>query len=156
VSHEAAQLLLGESPSMAEAIRSEAAEKASASAPKPMRLLKHLQGFARWLRPARPLFIGLGVLSFLIAAFLVLVGDPQSGDSLLLGVVVGLLWCLCALLLIDTFENVPPPASAEQRSLARLKRRIVRLWYALLALAFLGLSVAALLVSKRILGEAFG
>jgi len=121
-----------------------------------MRLLQHLQGFARWLRPARPLFIGLALLSFFIAAFLVLFGDPQSGDSLLLGVVVGLLWCLCALLLIDTFENVPPPASAEQRSLARLKRHIVRLWYALLALAFLGLSIAALLVSKRILGEALG
>ncbi len=141
---------------MAEATQSEAMDSESATAPSPMRLLEHLQGFAQWLRPARPLFIGLGSLSFLIAAFLVLFGDPQSGDAVLLGVVVGLLWCLCAILLIDTFEKVPPPASTEQRSWARLKRHIVRLWYALLALAFLGLSAATVMVSRRILGEALG
>ncbi len=119
-----------------------------------MRLLHHIQGFARWLRPTRPLFVGLGLLTFALAAGLVLFGDPQTTDSLLLGVIVGLLWCLCAVLLIDTFESVPPPARQEQQFWARLTRRLARLWYALLALAFFGLTIAAVLVTKRILGEA--
>jgi hypothetical protein len=121
-----------------------------------MRLLKRLQGLARWLQPARPVFVGLGLASFSLAAYLVLFGDPQTSDPLLLGLIVGLLWCLCAVLLIDTFESVPLPSGTEQRFWPRLKRRMARLWYAFLGSAFLGLTIAAAMVTKRILGEALG
>ncbi|WP_295882495.1 hypothetical protein [uncultured Thiohalocapsa sp.] len=119
-------------------------------------MLHRLQGFARWLRPARPLLVALGLLAFALATYLVLFGDPQTSDPLLLPAILGLLWCLCAVVFISTFETVPPAPPADVTGLSRLKRRVARLWYSLLALAFLGLTVAALLLTNRLLGEALG
>lgn len=121
-----------------------------------MDLLHRLQGLARRLRPALRLFVGLGVLSLLLAACLVLFADPETSDPLLLSSVVALLWCLCAAVFITTFETVPPPAGMSRRRWPRLKRGIARMWYRLLALAFLGLTIAALLLSKRLIDEALG
>jgi hypothetical protein len=121
-----------------------------------MPLLNRLQALARWLRPARPLFVGVGAIAFALAAYLVVFGDPQTSDPLLLPAIVGLLWSLCAALFISTFEAVPQPAGPDLRGWARLRRRAARLWYGLLALAFLGLTVAALLLTRRLIGEALG
>jgi hypothetical protein len=121
-----------------------------------MDLLHRLQDVALWLRPALRPFIGLGALSLALAAFLVLFGDPQTSDPLLLPAIVGMLWCLCAALFITTFESVPPPAGADLRGGQRLKRAVARVWYRLLALAFVGLTVAAILLSQRLIGEALG
>lgn len=121
-----------------------------------MQPLSRLQAFARWLRPARPLFVGVGGLAFLLAAYLVVFGDPQTSDPLLLPAIVGILWSLCAALFVNTFETVPPAAGPELRGWTRLRRRLTRLWYGLLAIAFLGLTVAALLLTRRLLGEALG
>ncbi|MGD2019886.1 MAG: hypothetical protein PVJ47_02445 [Thiohalocapsa sp.] len=121
-----------------------------------MQLLNRLQALARWLHPARPLFVGAGAIAFILAAYLVVFGDPQTSDPLLLPAIVGILWSLCAALFISTFETVPPPAGPDMRGWAGLRRRATRLWYGLLALAFLSITVAALLLTRRLLGEALG
>lgn len=121
-----------------------------------MRLLHHLQSLARRMRPARPVLIGVGGLAFALAAYLIVFADPQSGETLLYGAIVLFLWCLCAVLLVNTFQTVPPPLSPDQGFWSRLKRRTARLWYGLLALVFIGLTVQALSMTKSILGEALG
>lgn len=121
-----------------------------------MSALSRLQGLARWLRPALPVLRGLAVLLFLVAAYLVVFGDPQRSDAVLLPAIVGFLWCLCAAVFITTFESVPPPATADMAGWPRLKRGLARSWYGLLALVFLGLTVAGLLLTNRLVGEALG
>ncbi|WP_295541454.1 hypothetical protein [uncultured Thiohalocapsa sp.] len=118
-----------------------------------MALLCRLQGFARRLRPALPVLSALAALLFVVAAYLAVFGDPQRSDVVLLPAIVGFLWCFCAVVLIGTFASVPPPVTAQMTGWARFKRRLARGWYGVLALAFLGLTVATLLLSNRLLGE---
>ncbi|NBC13808.1 MAG: hypothetical protein GVY09_10780 [Gammaproteobacteria bacterium] len=121
-----------------------------------MSVLSRLQSVARWLRPALSVFSALAALLLLAAAYLVIFGDPQRSDAVLLPAIVGFLWCVCAAVFITTFESVPPPATADMAGWPRLKRGLARGWYGLLALAFLGLTVAALLLTNRLVGEALG
>ncbi len=122
----------------------------------PMRLLTHLQSAARRLRPALPGLVGVGMALLALVLSLVVFGDPQRSEALLLPAIVGLLWCLCAWVLITTFDAVPAPASAVPSRWGRFKRRIARAWYWLLALAFLAVTASALLLTYRLVAEALG
>jgi hypothetical protein len=119
-------------------------------------MLTRLQHLARWLRPARPVLVGMGALCLGLAAYLVIFGDPQRSDAVLLPAIIGVLWCLCAVVFINSFEAVPAPPTAEASGWTRFKHTLVRLWYGLLALAFLVVTVATLLLTNRLIGEALG
>ncbi len=119
-------------------------------------MLIHLQRLAHRLRPARRVITGLGVLFFAATAYLVLFADPGAGEDWLPALVLGLVWCLVANLFIATFEDLPPPAQRSAPLWRRIKRGAARFWYRLLALALVGLTGAALLLSLRLLREALG
>jgi hypothetical protein len=133
-----------------------------ARAPRPpndtraMQILDRLQALAQRLAWLRPALAAAGLVLFALAAALVVFGDPQSGDGVLLPAIAGGLWCLCAWLFIDTFAAVPPAPAADLHGWGRLKRQLARLWYLLLALTLLGLTLAVLMLSQRLLGEALG
>ncbi|WP_082674056.1 hypothetical protein [Thiohalocapsa sp. ML1] len=119
-----------------------------------MQMLDRLQGVARRLGGLKPALAAAGLVLFALATALVVFGDPQSGDGVLMPAIAGGLWCLCAWLFIDTFAAVPPAPTAELHGWGRLRRQLARLWYLLLALALLGLTLAVLSLSERLIGEA--
>jgi hypothetical protein len=121
-----------------------------------MQILDRLHALARRLAWLRPALAAAGIVLFALAATLVVFGDPQSGDGVLLPAIAGGLWCLCAWLFIDTLAAVPPAPGPNEHGWRRLRRQLARLWYLLLALALLGITFAVLSLSQRLIGEAFG
>jgi hypothetical protein len=121
-----------------------------------MQMLDRLQGVARRLGGLKPTLAAAGIVLFALAAALVVLGDPQSGDGVLLPAIAGGLWCLCAWLFIDTLAAVPPAPAADLRGWGRLYRQLARLWYLLLALALLGITLAVLSLSENLIAEALG
>ena len=75
--------------------------------------------------------------------------NPDQGRYLIPGI-VGLLWSLSTYVLVTTFRFVPTPTAPGEGLIARLKRRLKRIWYGLLALVCIGSTVAAVWVSFRL------
>jgi fatty acid desaturase len=116
-------------------------------------MLDTLQRLSARMRPAAPALGWAAVLLLLGAAALLLVGQAAVGDELLLPVVVAMLWCLCGYLFIRSFETVPERPDAGMGRWQRFLRRLARAWHWLLALAFVGITIAALSLTNRIVGE---
>jgi hypothetical protein len=119
-------------------------------------MLALMQSLAARLQPAAPWVAALGVIALSVAVLLVLFGGAAGDDRALLPLVVAVVWCLIFWLFITTFESVPAPAGPTKGVWSRLKRHTARLWYRLLALTLVCLTVAAVMLSIRLVGSAFG
>ena len=107
------------------------------------------------MRPAAPLLVNAGIaLLLLCLGLLFLTEGGERSDRLLLPAIVAMTWCLCGYIFILAFENVPAFPGAELRGRRRLKRLFARAWHWLLAVVFIGVTVATLMLSARIMGEA--
>ncbi len=103
-----------------------------------------VQGFKR---PA----LVLALLFLLAVLYIVLSSQSHAGDRYLIPCIIGLLWSLSAYAFIINFRSLPPPAEQGAAVLSRLKRRLQRIWYGLLALLFSTATIAVLIVSYRLL-----
>ena len=118
-------------------------------------MLDRLQRLASWMRPAAPFLVLAGMaLLLLCLALLFLTDGGERGDKLLLPAIVAMIWCLCGYVFILAFETVPAFPGAELHGLRRLMRLFARAWHWLLAIIFIGVTVAAIMLSARILSEA--
>jgi len=76
--------------------------------------------------------------------------NPEEGDGLLIPYLVGLLWSASGAAFVMVFPSVPT-YSMEAKWFARIKIRVIRLWYWFIALIFAASSIATLLLSYRLL-----
>jgi hypothetical protein len=116
-------------------------------------MLDTLQRLARWMRPAAPVLAFAGFALLLLCVGLLLLTEAARTDHLLLPAIAALVWCLCGYVFIRTFQQVPAFPSADLRGWQRLKRLFARAWHWLLALIFIATSIAALLLTSRIISE---
>jgi hypothetical protein len=116
-------------------------------------MLDTLQRLARWLRPAAPLLALAGVALLLLCIGLLLLTEAPRTDHLLLPAIAGLVWCLCGYVFILTFQHVPAFPADDMRGWQRLRRLIARAWHWLLALIFIAATIAAYMLTSRIIGE---
>ncbi len=110
-------------------------------------MLDALRRLAVWAAPVRNLALIAGALSLVTVASIAV---TSSGDRLLIPGLVGLLWSLSTYAFVTTFRFVPAPTAPGEGRIARLKRRLKRGWYGLLALVCVGSTVAAVWVSFRL------
>ena len=94
------------------------------------------------------------VLGFLflsvIAAVLIGLGSDEM-NQLLEPCFIGLIWALATYSFVETFETIPAQADRVDSFLVRIRRKISRAWYWLIALVFVGTTVFALILSSRLL-----
>ncbi len=112
-----------------------------------MALIDSLQALAERAAPLRP-FAGAAMLLFGLAtgALILSFGD----DRYLWPAMVGLLWSASTYAFIATFRFVPRPAAGESGVFARLRRRLRRTWFWLLALICAGTTLAVVIISVRL------
>jgi hypothetical protein len=109
-------------------------------------LLHYFSRLARSLKPFRRGLLGLVLLFSLMAVAGLFTSG--TGPSLLLQTgLSGTLWSALLLATVDIFHGVPPAPNPTSPWFHRLKRNIVRAFYALLAL-FVVLSSVALLATS--------
>lgn len=117
-------------------------------------MLDTLQRLAQWMQPAaRYLSVAAVILLLTCLGLLLLTAGGERGDRLLLPAIAGLVWCIFGYVFIQTFESVPAPPGAEIRGWRMLKRRLARAGHWLLAIVFLGATIAALTLTNRIISE---
>ncbi len=118
-------------------------------------MIDSFQKLAGRIRPLRFVAMGTGTILGLLAAALILFGDGRENDRYLIPCAVGVLWCLSAYAFVSTFESVPARAETIRGFWRRLGRRLHRGWYWLLAFVFMASSVAALLLTMRLVSVWF-
>jgi hypothetical protein len=114
-------------------------------------LIDTLQKFAVRLQPVRLALLVLSGFSFVALLFILITSTTHSGDRFLVPAILGLLWSLSGYAFILNFRSVPRRDYGTGGFIKRLKLRLLRLWYWVLALLFFGTTLALLLFSIRLL-----
>jgi hypothetical protein len=113
-------------------------------------LIDTLQRFAARTQPLRSWLLLLSGIFFLALLYTVVTSTTHSGDLFLVPAIIGLLWSLSSYAFILNFRSVPRWNKEENGFFKRLKLRLSRLWYWVLASLFFGTTLALLLVSIRL------
>lgn len=116
-----------------------------------MSLLNTIQCSAAALQWLKKPALVLALLFLLAISYIVFTSQSHEGDRYLVPCIIGLLWSLSAFAFITNFCSVPPPAEADAPFFSRIKQRLHRFWYGLLAFLFLAATVAVMVVSYRLL-----
>jgi hypothetical protein len=111
--------------------------------------LERLQRTARLLRPVLPLAVLLGVAGAIVFLWAAAGGDRGDG-ALILGL-VATLWGALLFALITGFRQVPPPTDPRLPLGARLRSRVARGAYAIMAWAMLGAAVISVIMTYRLM-----
>ena len=82
---------------------------------------------------------------------IVMGAGPQESERFLTPSLVGFIWAATTYSFIVTFCTIPEKAGQSENLIGKLKRRISRGWYWLIAVVFLGTTVAALVLTGRLI-----
>ncbi|WP_462320351.1 hypothetical protein [Halochromatium sp.] len=116
-------------------------------------MLETLSALANRLRPlTRPLVVVL-VMLLIGSAISVFMRDVSILQTALPALVTLMLWVICALVFILAFVKIPARPSADVHGLQRLSRQLNRGFHWLLLGLFALITVAAILISSRLLVE---
>lgn len=113
-------------------------------------MLKRMQQVARFLRPVRPLLFGVaGGGAIVLVALLA----PASHyyDLFFIPTLIGVLWCLNGAVFIDVFRVVPEEPAPTASFLQRVKSRLYRCSYWLVALVLFSVTGVAGFMSVKLL-----
>ena len=102
------------------------------------------------IRPARPVFFLLSVISFLSFLYLLLAGRPLDQDRYIIPAIVVFLWSLSACAFIDNFSGMQELTVDEAGFWKRLRLRLQRAWYWLIALVFTAATLFGLALSYKL------
>jgi len=111
-------------------------------------LLRAIAGSAR--RLAAPALV-MALLCFVYGTFIAFTSTSAEGDRYLFPSILGFLWMLSIYAFIETFRDVPQRPEAGVGLFARVKRKLIRSWYWLIALILLASSAAVVLLTVRVL-----
>jgi hypothetical protein len=88
---------------------------------------------------------------FVALLYIVITSNTHRGDLFLVPAIIGLLWSLSGYAFILNFRSVPCWSEEARGLFKRLKLRLLRFWYWLLASLFLATTLALLLISIRLI-----
>lgn len=100
-------------------------------------MLNKLQKIALLLRPFRPVFLVLAILSLGYGVYVLLVSSSQADDLGLIPALIVFTWATMAGSFANLFAHVPPPAAKEVKFLMRIKARVSRAPYYCFLVLFL-------------------
>ncbi|MCY4358811.1 MAG: hypothetical protein OXD01_14970 [Gammaproteobacteria bacterium] len=120
-----------------------------------MIMIELLQIIAFLLRPWRLLLLGMSVFSLLLAGLSVTDNPWLASDEWLVPAVVSLMWSLMFYSLSFLFLSVPPQPDSNAQWRYRLVVRVIRTGLGLLALGFVALSLALLVLTWQLVRAAF-
>jgi hypothetical protein len=111
--------------------------------------LSELASKLHWLKPIA-YFLGLGTLALVIKSLFF--SAANTGDVYLIPGVLGFIWSLLLISMLLIFPGTPGQPVKTDKFFRRIKIRIIRGVYFLLALLFIGLTLAILLLSLKLIG----
>jgi hypothetical protein len=97
----------------------------------------------------------VGLVCLVGAVTIVVSSNSHGGDLYLIPSVVGMLWAVATYTFLASFRAVPPRADSSWGLFRRLKRRVVRIGYWLMAALFIGTTAGVMAVSYRLLAVWF-
>ena len=112
-------------------------------------MIDKLRDIAVTLQFLRYPLIAFGLLCLSFAAYIVL--ESTGMERYLIPNCVGLLWAMSAYFFIETFRSAPDKADETLTFFGRLKRRLHRAWYWIIAMVFLSATLAALYVTNKMI-----
>ena len=104
---------------------------------------------AETLRFLRLPLIALGLLCLSVAACVLFVSN--SSEQYLIPSCVGVLWAMSTYFFIETFRSAPDRGDETLSFFGRLKRKLHRAWYWIIALVFLSTTIAAIFVTNKLI-----
>lgn len=113
-------------------------------------MIELLSAISRKHRWIKPLSIALGAASSCLFAY-ALLNSPEL-DAYIIPTTVGMLWSLLLFVLATAFPNLPRRPVEGDKFLRRLKLRMSRGFFYSLGFVFILLSIAAVLLSLKLLG----
>jgi hypothetical protein len=114
-------------------------------------MLFRLQRIAVSLRVLRLPLVILGLICLTMATLIVFSLTPANTERFLIPSCVGMLWALSAYSFIGTFQFVPGKADESFTFSSRLKRNMHRAWYWIIGFITLGVTIAAVYVTNRMI-----
>lgn len=113
-------------------------------------MIDKLRKIAQTLRVLRIPAVIVGLASLIVMAVIIFTSESHEEDFYLIPSIVGLLWAITTYSFLAVFKSIPRKAEHSWKFFRRVKRRLARTWYGILAIAFVGTTVLALLVTYRI------
>jgi hypothetical protein len=114
-------------------------------------MLERLQIAARWLRPVLPLAVVVGLAGVVLFLWSAAAGGGGQEDGRLILGLLATLWGALLFTLITGFRQVPAQADPQQRLAQRLKTRLARACYVVMAWLMLGAAAISVLMTYRLL-----
>ena len=119
-------------------------------------MLDRLHYFAEKFSWMRLVVVLPGAAAFLYAAYIVLASDEATTDQTFIPTLLLSFWCLLIYCLISVFRQGHPAIDSEAGFFRRLSIKFRRAIRAILALAFIGLTVSLVVVSFKLISTGLG
>ena len=114
-------------------------------------MLNALHKLSLLLAPLRTAWLLIAIVSLAALAFMLVSGFNTSREGYLLPCLALSLWSLLAYIIASTFVQLPEPVNDKQGFFTRLKLKLQRGLYWLLAILFIGLTATTVLFTLRLL-----
>lgn len=114
-------------------------------------MIDRLGKIAQTLQFLRIPTIITGLVCLIVLTVIIFTSKTHEDDIYLIPSIIGLLWSVTAYSFLTGFNSVPQKAEDSWKFFQRVKRKLIRSWYWLLAIIFLGTSILAILVTFRII-----
>ena len=114
-------------------------------------MIDKFQRIAQSIRVLQIPTLLVGTICLVLTAMIVMGGGSKDLERYLLPSVIGFVWAATTYAFIVTFRGIPAKPDRSQRLAGRLKRRMSRAWYWIIALVFLGSTGVAVILSSRLL-----
>lgn len=111
-------------------------------------MIDKLQRIAQAIQFLRLPSVAVGLICLASIVLVVLTSESHDGDRFLIPSFVGVLWAMSIYSFIGTFRSVPEKADETLSFFSKLKRNISRGWYWFIGAIFLGVTVAAMYVTR--------
>lgn len=112
-------------------------------------MIDRLQRIAQRLQILRLPSLVVGALSLVAIAAILLLSASREHDRFVIPSLVALLWSISTYSFVVTFRAVPQRADRTLKGFGRLLRAFARAWFWFVGVAFLGATLAVVVVTLR-------
>ncbi|MGD9309359.1 MAG: hypothetical protein PVG51_09485 [Desulfosarcina sp.] len=112
-------------------------------------MIDRLQQIATAIAFVRLPALAAGLVGLAALILIILIPGLQPGQRWTIPSIVILIWGMSAYAFVVTFLGVPEKPGNDLGLLAKLKYKIIRCWYGIVGVVFLGASMAIVLMTMR-------